>query len=147
MSLHIDDSLLVALYLSQFCWACGWLSQSSVCLQLRSQSRGPGTEPCIGCPARCSLLLPLPACAFSHILSLFKSISLEYKILNKFMLLHCLLAQNVIIRAVLVAQWLSAFGPGLGPGSRIKSHIGLPMGSLLLPLSVSASLFLSLMNK
>ena len=40
-----------------------------------------------------------------------------------------------------LSSWTSPFGSGCGPSPGMEFHIGLPAGSLLLPLSVS------LMNK
>ena len=40
----------------------GWLSQLNICLQLRSWSRGPGIEPCIGIPAQEGVCFYLSLC-------------------------------------------------------------------------------------
>ena len=53
-------------------------------------------------------------------------------------------------RGTWVAQWLSIclwLSLGVNSGSGIKSHMGLPAGSLVLPLLVSLPLFVFLMNK
>ena len=52
---------------------------------------------------------------------------------------------KVIFRAALVAQQFgAACSLGCDPGDDIKSHVGLPVGGLLLPLPVSLLLSLSL---
>ena len=45
----------------------GWLSQLSICLQLRSWSWGPGIEPLSGSPPARSLLFPFPL--YAHAVS------------------------------------------------------------------------------
>ena len=52
------------------CGVAGWLSRLSICLQLRSWTQGPGTEPLLGASYSVgSLLLPLPLLLLSSPLS------------------------------------------------------------------------------
>ena len=73
---HEREQVSVCVYTHRkYKWgAPGWLSQLSICLQLRSLSQGPGIEPCLRLPAQravCfSLSLCLPLCLLVPSLSL-----------------------------------------------------------------------------
>jgi len=59
---HMNIQLTAFFWRNCSFWTPGWLSQLSVCLRLRSWTRGPGIEFCIGLLAwRGACFLPLPA--------------------------------------------------------------------------------------
>ena len=72
--LHLDGGFYILKY---FQGVPGWLSQLSLCLWLRSQSRGPGIKPHIGLPAQWGICFSLSLCPFPYLCSLCLSISLK----------------------------------------------------------------------
>ena len=57
------------------------------------------------------------------------------------------LFKPVLGRPGWLSSWASAFGSGRDPRVWDRAHIGLPTGSLLLPVPTSLPLFVPLMNK